>query len=478
MQIMQQLYTKHGPNGTLSDGLMVFSIEADPNTDSADLHSPYDYTTDSYPVFDLDASNINVANDYQLPGYPTIYMICPDKKTYFIGAWNYPDTFITYINHQCSWGFDAEVSVNNNSGNITCSNPYFPNVNLYNNGDSNLLSCTLKYQVDNGPFLSTNWNGNLSPGSSAQIVLPNQSVTPSGVHQVFTRLENPNGIADQNPIDDLDTSYFLMELNTPQTPNISETFAGGYPPPNWINYNPGNGTTWRQITGVGGFGQSNECINMDFYNQHEYGIDYTNEIYLPPLDLSSQPSAAITFDIACAKSINSFNCDTLQILASTDCGLSWSAIYEINTGTFFTSTVSPFTFVPIATEWAWQSVNISQFQGQTLLIKFRSKPGGYGEMYLDNINVTTNIGIGENTNPSIKIFPNPSNGNFQLIGNFPDKTELHIFNLLGEEVNMPIEISKGNGSISVQINLTEGIYVCRIMVEGELLSESRLVIIQ
>jgi photosystem II stability/assembly factor-like uncharacterized protein len=88
-------------------------------------------------------------------------------------------------------------------------------------------------------------------------------------------------------------------------------------------------------------------------------------------------------------------------------------------------------------------------------------------------------GIAQNSNAhSINVFPNPSNGNFQLTGNFPSNSQLHIYNLLGEEIIQPLELSEGNQTIPVESGLAEGIYVYRIISGKNVLQEEKLVIVR
>jgi hypothetical protein len=87
-------------------------------------------------------------------------------------------------------------------------------------------------------------------------------------------------------------------------------------------------------------------------------------------------------------------------------------------------------------------------------------------------------GIDSHSQTSFSLYPNPSNGNFQLTGISTAKTQLHIFNLLGEEIIQPIELAKGINNISLELNLKEGIYVYRIMSGEEILKEDKLIIVK
>jgi hypothetical protein len=101
--------------------------------------------------------------------------------------------------------------------------------------------------------------------------------------------------------------------------------------------------------------------------------------------------------------------------------------------------------------------------------------------YIDDVSVTdcgwSGIQSAALSN-NISLFPNPSNGNFQLKGNFPSNSQLHICNLLGEEIIQPISLPQGNQTIPVELSLAGGIYIYRIISGKDMLHEEKLVIVQ
>lgn len=75
----------YGPEGT--DAAMVYFVECDVSTTLADLHGTGSNTTGdwvsntNYPIIDA----AFIANMYQINSYPTIMMICPDRKVQRLG---------------------------------------------------------------------------------------------------------------------------------------------------------------------------------------------------------------------------------------------------------------------------------------------------------------------------------------------------------------------------------------------------------
>jgi len=77
--------------------------------------------------------------------------------------------------------------------------------------------------------------------------------------------------------------------------------------------------------------------------------------------------------------------------------------------------------------------------------------------------------------PPISLSPNPSNGSFQLIGDFPPETKLKICNMLGQEVFME-DVDAGSRTVPINLQLAEGVYIYRVESESGVLKNGKLVI--
>jgi OmpA-OmpF porin, OOP family len=75
------------------------------------------------------------------------------------------------------------------------------------------------------------------------------------------------------------------------------------------------------------------------------------------------------------------------------------------------------------------------------------------------------------------IFPNPSNGEFTITGDFPQYTQLIIYNLLGQKVLESPYLPQGNNSVPVHLQLATGVYYYELRA-AEKLSEGKLIIAQ
>lgn len=120
---LENFYDTYGPDGT--DEAMVFFIEPDASTNTGCLYnSGCNSSTQGnwvqgtpYPIIDLNSSEANqIGSDYQIPYYPTIYAICPNRTIYLAGQAS-TSQLANYI-QSCS--LTAEVESINNG---TCLDP-------------------------------------------------------------------------------------------------------------------------------------------------------------------------------------------------------------------------------------------------------------------------------------------------------------------------------------------------------------------
>jgi len=92
-----------------------------------------------------------------------------------------------------------------------CSNGFTPEVVLRNYGSATLTSVTITYDWNGSPQ-TFSWTGSLASSATENVVLPSQSGT-NGNYTFEAETSNPNGVADQNPANDLLTETFSLNGN-------------------------------------------------------------------------------------------------------------------------------------------------------------------------------------------------------------------------------------------------------------------------
>jgi hypothetical protein len=356
-----------------------------------------------------------------------------------------------------------------------CSNSFTPTVTIKNSGSSTMSSCIVNYQIDNGPVSQSPWNGSLAPGATAVKTLPAVTATPGG-HVFKSFCTQPNGSPDYNPGNDAQQVPFSIVNPVGTLTPITETYhLTAFPPAEWFIVNPDNGPTWSRKTNAGANGTTS-CAKMDIYNSTSGNVD---ELFMPNVDLTTTlTNATLKFSVAYCQYQN--EADKLEVKVSKDCGATWTTVFNKSGSTLATAAAQTAAFTPTASQWREEVVDMTQFINSTdLLIKFQATSAYGNNMYIDEINLTTqSVSVEEEllNASTISLYPNPTsdvlNVNISLIN---DATvNMSIVNALGQNVRAISgeKFAAGNAIKSIDISdLATGVYSLRIATEGKIVTK-------
>jgi hypothetical protein len=371
----------------------------------------------------------------------------------------------------------AVVSTLSTSTVITCDGNTTPVVIISNTGSNTVISATISYD-DNGTPYTYNWTGSIAPGlSSADITLPSLTLS-TGSHVIHASISNVNGVALNAGIIAPFTS--VTSFGTATVTPIVEGFANTtFPPANWAINNPNGDDTYTRVTTTGSFQQT--PYNSVKYPFYAVAAGLYDELYIQNFDLSdgSQTEAYLEFAIAKAKFNQTGYNDRLQVLASKDCGATWSTLYDKDDNQGLNTATSGSDWKPtLASQWREESVDISSMIGNSnVILKFKAISGYGNNMYLDDINIHYGslTGIDETQSTGINLFPNPSNDltTVQLNGAVPAGSKIEFLNLLGQKV-----YSASAKSSSLDINTSNwdsGLYIFRLVdTDGSVIKQEKL----
>jgi len=110
--------------------------------------------------------------------------------------------------------YDASVLQIENMPENACIGDLEPWVTIRNNGNENLTSVDIQYNVNGGPNSTYNWTGNLGLLETEMVYLPGITYTPEDENILTIYSENPNGNPDQYPLNDT-SKVTLEKLVTP-----------------------------------------------------------------------------------------------------------------------------------------------------------------------------------------------------------------------------------------------------------------------
>jgi hypothetical protein len=356
-----------------------------------------------------------------------------------------------------------------NSSFLNCNPNVTPSVTVFNYGIAPLTSLDILYKVDNGSFSTFSWTGSIASGSSAVVTLPTITFT-SGPHTLTVATSNPNATTDQDPNNDQTVSSILITSAAIAAPITQNFSASAYPPAGWARYSVDATNSWSRSTATASPTTPNTgSSKIDFYNSNPGQID---ELYLPAFDLSTATSATLTFQVAKVRYSAAYN-DQLDIIATSDCGATYTTVYSKSDATGLTTNLTPATtaWTPTAANWRLETVDMNAFVGQPSVVAAFKAISGYGNNgYIDDVNLTSTVGIGENAiEQSINVFPMPSTGNVSIT---VDKIQSSNFTVIITDVAGKLisreENVQNNGILTIDLSTQEnGTYFVTLETQGQ-----------
>lgn len=295
-----------------------------------------------------------------------------------------------------------------NTGNDVCSASIVPVVTLMNAGTNALTSVHLHFSLDNGIDDMYMWSGDLAAGASVDVPLPSM-VTTNGSHVLKVWTMDPNGVSDANVHNDAIAGAFRSI-----TPVVSLPFTEGFdaltfPPAGW-NYVHFNPNCKMARNSAGGFGLGTGSMKMDNYSGDMNITGQMDYLMTPRIDLSAASSNTLNFSVAYARYNTSSN-DRLQVKASTDCGETWTVLYDKQGAALSTTLNNTSPFTPTAAQWRAETVDITSVVGESeVIFAFVSISNFGNNVFVDDVSIGTVVGLDENALNDVSVFPVPSSG--------------------------------------------------------------------
>ncbi len=182
------------------------------------------------------------------------------------------------------------------------------------------------------------------------------------------------------------------------------------------------------------------------------------------LDLSNETEAVITFKYAYANT-NSSNGDHLRVLASKDCGETWSVRKIISNQYLPTAPDQNGAFIPTSPQSQWQQVYVNIIVSSYCVSDFRFKFAFYSDggnnLYLDDINIfpASMLSYKEAAN-NTSVFPNPVNDFFHIEALSPIYS-LTVFDLCGKIIKSTAINNLNKITLSTE-GWKKGIYIIKV----------------
>lgn len=255
----------------------------------------------------------------------------------------------------------------------------------------------------------TSYSWTFTGGTPATSTSANPTVTYStaGTYAVSLTVSNSIGTDTESQ-----TAYITVSAGSGVALPFTEGFTATTFPPSssWTIINTdGGATTWARNATIGVAPTAGNSLVFDNYNFD----DRPNQdvIELPKMDLTPFTASSLTFNVAYA-AYNASNVDGLQVLVSSDCGTTFTTVYNktgstVATGNLPTAAATTSQFTPTTAQWRTETVDLSAYAGQNgVIIRFRNVAGYGNRLFIDNINIT---GTGTPVAPTASFTSTPTN---------------------------------------------------------------------
>lgn len=201
--VLDEAYELHGPDGTQE--IMALFIEADISTNAADLNGVGGATmgdwvsTVHYPIID-GQDGADIGNLLQVSGYPTIYIIYPNREFQEIN-WQNMNSVDWVLDISSEENYDVATGADNGAIRDVVSNPNTcgptePSFLIQNLGTENLTTCTFELLIDGSIVQTLEWTGDLGTYQMEEVFF--DEITIDGTMEVEVFLNDPNGKNDED----------------------------------------------------------------------------------------------------------------------------------------------------------------------------------------------------------------------------------------------------------------------------------------
>jgi thiol-disulfide isomerase/thioredoxin len=200
---LHNFYAQHGPNG--DDKARVLFVEGDPATNvnclygssGCNNYTPGNWVAGTpFPII----NNAAIADTFEVKYYPTIFVICPNRKAYEVGQWNAADIWEQAQKCPVASGQNNAGIFEHHTGtnlNEVCGTlelqPKFALINL---GAQALTQASVALKWKNTTVQTIEWNGNLGLYGEADITFDDYPINNAGT--LKTELLSVNNA----PVDD------------------------------------------------------------------------------------------------------------------------------------------------------------------------------------------------------------------------------------------------------------------------------------
>ncbi len=261
-------------------------------------------------------------------------------------------------------------------------------VTIRNYGQNPQSNFEVRYQLDGGTVVTETYVGTLASGASATFNFAQPlSISGAGAHTLVASTNLPGDQLIQN---NASSSYLILTTSTTiAAPFLQDIETTSPTPSGWTLQNPDNGTTW---TTVALSGQST-CVGTRAWAIDNYGTNAPGQedrLVTPLVNLSASAGTHLKFQHAYSGYSVSYP-DGLRVEISSNCGQSWTTLFQASGDALRTVAYSNVAWTPTAcSNWLAHDIDISAYDGLNVMFRFVAINAFGNWLYLDNAQVESN----------------------------------------------------------------------------------------
>lgn len=351
-------------------------------------------------------------------------------------------------------------------GFYVCTPAIMPQVSIVNQGTTPITSLEIRQTIGTA-VQSVNWTGTLAPAASTIVTL-NPATLTNGRSNFEFRIMTMNGTPHPSVV--RATASGALFYNANQVNNVSTGFQGTFPPANWAVDNGATTANGWQL-GVPGANGTTRSSRINFYDIGAGEVDY---LYLPRLDMSQAAvSANLSFYVAHAQ-YTAATSDKLEVEASTDCGATWTSVFDKSGAPLSTRPAMTGAYTSVAaSEWRQETISLASLAGQNdVLIRFKGTSDYGNNLFIDEVVIPNTVSVKEQANSiPLRTYPNPVTDELFIDFNqaVNGAVRVQILNSLGQLV-LEHQTTVENSAAKINLNvaaLPAGIYTVQSLVNGK-----------
>ncbi len=360
-----------------------------------------------------------------------------------------------------------------------------PTLTIGNKAKDPLTTVKVNYRIDNNAVTTLTFNGNVAKGAVADFAMGAISNLTAGSHVLTVYTSLPNNGTDQDVTND--TAKFRFTVFTPANAPVTQGFESGtFPPDGWGLQSSGTNYSWERNTL-----SSTEKSASAWIRNYQSKSGQTDNLYSPIVKLDPVDSIYVRFDVAHATAVypgsTAIPMDTLEVLVTSDCGLTYTSVYkkwgtelqtlgDPNTAPVYDHTADPIGFVPTNNFWRKEFIDITRVVTgkSSFQVIFKNTSNAGNNTFLDNINISTVILPAKLKSEGYLVYPNPFSGSFE-VRHLITPTNLKGMVVISSSGQVVYQKSyNGNAANNIRVDLSRfssGIYTLRMFYDDKVVTQ-------